>query len=264
MAERNSFRDGTLIRGFGIHIQRYEFAADYCRQRTVLDAGCGVGYGAAYLAYVAAREVVGVDLSAEALDEARVLYSLPNLRFVQGNVELLGQLSELDDEYDCIVSLENIEHIDDPRAFLKCASDLLSPSGVLVCSTPNGLLTERDESGRIVNPFHVHEYTMDEFQGLFADYFGTIELYGQWQTPSGRTRMSQARLVFEQLCEAYYNPMSRFGRTMKKVFGRTSAPAPVFSSAGESHPGEYIIRPLCFPLYPWPPEYLIGVCRRCV
>ena len=48
------------------HIARYAFAARLCRNRRVLDAGCGTGYGSAELA-LNAQLVTGIDVSAEAL-----------------------------------------------------------------------------------------------------------------------------------------------------------------------------------------------------
>ena len=39
-------------------------------------------------------------------------------------------------EFDFVVSLETIEHLFDPRLFLRRAFEVLKPSGVLVLSTP--------------------------------------------------------------------------------------------------------------------------------
>ena len=59
-----------------LHLKRYEFAQPYCAGREVLDAGCGVGYGTAFLAETA-RRVVGVDRSGDAIDYARTRYARP-------------------------------------------------------------------------------------------------------------------------------------------------------------------------------------------
>ena len=63
-----------------LHLKRYEFALPYCRGASVLDAGCGVGYGTAHLARVAER-VVGVDVSDDAVSYARAHYAGPNVEF---------------------------------------------------------------------------------------------------------------------------------------------------------------------------------------
>ena len=61
--------DGELIEVE--HLARYRWAAQLVAGRTVLDAGCGVGYGSAMLAGAGAGEVVGLDLSARAIEAAR-------------------------------------------------------------------------------------------------------------------------------------------------------------------------------------------------
>ena len=45
--------DETPAGVVALHLKRYDFARRYCDGADVLDAGCGVGYGAAYLAEVA-------------------------------------------------------------------------------------------------------------------------------------------------------------------------------------------------------------------
>src|SRR5438552_8798835 len=67
------------------HIGRYRFAAEAVRGKRVLDVACGSGYGCAILAETAA-EVVGVDISAEAVAHAAARYaSLKNVRFACGD-----------------------------------------------------------------------------------------------------------------------------------------------------------------------------------
>jgi len=61
-----------------LHLKRYEFARPFCVGKDVLDAGCGVGYGTAYLAETA-RRVVGVDVDADAIEYARVISSPSSL-----------------------------------------------------------------------------------------------------------------------------------------------------------------------------------------
>src|SRR5438552_18667808 len=63
-----------------LHLKRYEFAAPRCRGADVLDAGCGVGYGSAFLGEVAAR-VVGVDRDEPAIAYARARYGRTNVEF---------------------------------------------------------------------------------------------------------------------------------------------------------------------------------------
>ena len=66
MPERLSINDQSILYGYAHHIQRYEFALNYCGHKRVLDAGCGTGYGSYYLSINGASEVIGVDIAADA------------------------------------------------------------------------------------------------------------------------------------------------------------------------------------------------------
>ena len=94
-----------------LHLKRYEFARPYCVGKRVLDAGCGVGYGSAFLGE-AARSVVGVDVSAEAIEYARTRYGGRNVEFAVGDLQ---QLERGDAEFDAIVAFEVIEHLPHPE-----------------------------------------------------------------------------------------------------------------------------------------------------
>lgn len=264
MSERVMLKDGSFERGYGIHANRYEFVARFCEGKTVLDAGCGIGYGSAILRQRGAAKVVGVDLSEEALGEARRYFTHPSITFVQGNLEGLDDIKELPADVDIVVNLENIEHLHHPEAFLGHVAARLCgrENGRLIVSTPNGELTQRTPNGAIVNRFHVQEFTTEQFCALLNPFFAELAFFGQWLTPAGRTRRANDLLCFEQLCEAYFNPACRLGRVVKRLAGRPVAPPPQFTGEGDSYPWEYQIEPLTPSPYPWPPECLLAVCAK--
>ena len=168
MAERISLQDKTLFLGYSNHIQRYVFASNYIAGRRVLDAGCGTGYGSVFLATRGASSVTAIDISDEALAEANRLYHRDNLRFIKGDVERLSEIPDLGSLFDVVINLENIEHLAHPAHFLEETRRQLTTEGILVVSTPNGELTERDDAGRILNPFHVQEFTESASRALEA------------------------------------------------------------------------------------------------
>src|SRR5262245_58225397 len=66
------------------HLQRYEFAArSLTKGARVLDAGCGVGYGAAYLVDRGAATVAAVDASADALAIGARTFARPGIQWIQ-------------------------------------------------------------------------------------------------------------------------------------------------------------------------------------
>jgi SAM-dependent methyltransferase len=166
-----------------LHLKRYEFARPHCVGKHVLDAGCGTGYGSAFLGE-SARNVLGIDVSGEAIDYARARYGGGNVEFVVGDLQ---QLERGDAEFDAVVAFEVIEHLPHPDRFVAEARRVLKPDGVLVVSTP------RADHGheRPENPFHEREFARDEFERLLRGSFGRVDVYGQRRLQSARHRVLQ-------------------------------------------------------------------------
>ena len=155
------------------HVARYAFASRLAAGRRVLDAGCGSGYGAAKLA-VEAREVLGIDVSQEAVDYAREYYQAPNLRFDRGDCL---NIPAADGSFDLVVAFEIIEHLSDWRRFLAEVRRVLAPDGQFVVSTPNLLYYAEARAGLGPNPFHVHEFEFHEFRAELESVFPNVALY---------------------------------------------------------------------------------------
>ena len=156
------------------HWHRYHFARRWARDRVVLDVACGEGYGSALLARDA-LQVIGVDLSAEAIAHARSTYAaVANARF---ECAPCARLPLGDASVDVAVSFETIEHIAEQEAFLDELARVLRPEGLLILSCPNRL-EYRDRRG-FENPFHVKELYRDELAQLLAPRFPASAWYGQ-------------------------------------------------------------------------------------
>jgi SAM-dependent methyltransferase len=166
-----------------IHRKRYEFARPLCEGRDVLDAGCGVGYGTAFLAE-RARHVVGVDVDPEAIAYARRRYAAPNVEFRVGDV---AALDLGDASVDVACSFETIEHLADRDAFLVEMRRVLRQHGTLIVSTPRADRTVE----RPANPFHAVELSAADFEALLRRHFGEVELYGQRRLQTRRHRLLQ-------------------------------------------------------------------------
>ena len=163
-----------------LHLKRYEFALPYCRNRVVLDAGCGVGYGTAHLAREATR-VVGVDVDEETITYARTRYGGANVEFLVADVLALPFDA---DAFDVACSFEIVEHVPDAERFVRELARVLRPGGTLVLSTPRA----EDPALRPDNPFHEREFDADALRGLLQESFATVELYGQRRVETTRHR----------------------------------------------------------------------------
>ena len=153
------------------HVARYGFAESLVSERRVLDAGCGVGYGAKRLARRAAS-VTALDIASAPLYESRSKYGAGSVNQCQGDCVRLPFRSE---SFEAVVAFETIEHLQDPGAFLDEAARVLVPSGELIVSTPN-----RDyyaESRPEPNPFHIREFNYNEFREELEQRFPHVTLF---------------------------------------------------------------------------------------
>ncbi|CAB3688900.1 Ubiquinone biosynthesis O-methyltransferase, mitochondrial [Achromobacter mucicolens] len=169
--ERLNFDENTQYDGLeaAIHIARYSFAQPYCADKRVLDVACGEGYGSRLLADWGASEVVGVDISADAVHSAQRHFGGGKVSFIQSEGETLLEKFE-PESFDLIVSFETIEHVVDPVKFLTNVKRLLKPGGVIAISCPNDWWYFPTEEER--NPYHLRKYTFDEFKGLTEGVLG--------------------------------------------------------------------------------------------
>lgn len=106
----------------------------------ILDVGCGGGILSESLARLGGV-VTGIDACAESIEAARNrLISIDdssnlwkkNLSFEDSD---LFDIIERKVQFDCVVAIEVIEHVEDARSFLKGLCELTKPGGLLILST---------------------------------------------------------------------------------------------------------------------------------
>lgn len=100
--------------------------------KTLLDIGCGTGVLTA-IAAARGAATVGIDVSESGLAHARASYPALEWASLSAYDDLRGRLGR---DFDVVISMEAIEHLYDPRLFLKQAHRALKPGGLLVLSTP--------------------------------------------------------------------------------------------------------------------------------
>ena len=177
MIERLSFAESQPHEPIeaAIHLARYLVARSLCAGKRVLDVACGEGYGSHFMATSwGARSVHGVDVSQEAVDRASALFGSDQAAFHCLDVAQLDQTFPAQ-EFDLVVSLETIEHLNDPLGFLESIRRLLAPGGAALISCPNDHWYYRTPEER--NPFHVRKYTFDEFRAMAEQVLGPARCY---------------------------------------------------------------------------------------
>ncbi|MGN6690408.1 MAG: bifunctional 2-polyprenyl-6-hydroxyphenol methylase/3-demethylubiquinol 3-O-methyltransferase UbiG [Sphingopyxis sp.] len=101
--------------------------------RTAIDVGCGAGLLAEPLARMGAA-VTGVDAAPENIAAARDHAAGQGLAITY----FAGELAALPaGTFDLVTSMEVVEHVTDPAAFIGELAARLAPGGLMILSTPN-------------------------------------------------------------------------------------------------------------------------------
>jgi len=148
------------------HRARYDYAAEYLENKNYrfgIDVFCGSGYGTAKLGEVLSANVLGIDGSTEAINEASLRFGYSNVMFAQKYFPF----SLPENWADFVVSFESIEHTEHGEEFIRVVSKTVAPGGTLIISAPN----ENNCSLKLnPSPWHVRHYTPDEMVKFFGAY----------------------------------------------------------------------------------------------
>lgn len=155
------------------HLPRYALARTIASGKTVLDFGCGTGYGTAMLASVAC-EVFGLDIDQGAISWASETHADPRLHFLCRDDLGAGLPAG---QFDLVTCFEMIEHVDHATQTATIASitRLMRDDGILMISTPNPEVTKLYGE----NPYHVREMTLPEFLDLLGEHFAHVRVLEQ-------------------------------------------------------------------------------------
>lgn len=157
------------------HLARYYFAGEFVQNKSVLDLGCGTGYGSYYLSQQGAKFVLGTDIDAEAIQYAQANFKSSCLAFFQSDVSHLPLNSQI---FDVVVSFEVIEHLKSPTPSLAETSRVMTDKGWLVGSTPNRIL-HSPGMAKPHNTFHCREYDPAELERQLRTFFAHVVVLGQ-------------------------------------------------------------------------------------
>ena len=141
--------------------------------KSVIDVGCGAGLMCEPLSRMGGV-VTGIDAAPENVDVAAAHAAGQGLNITYW----CGDVAEIDEQFDVVTSMEVIEHVSDPAAFLRALARCLKPGGLMILSTPNrtplsklGIVTIGESIGGI--PKGTHDWnkfiTPDEMTDLAVD-----------------------------------------------------------------------------------------------
>jgi 2-polyprenyl-6-hydroxyphenyl methylase/3-demethylubiquinone-9 3-methyltransferase len=171
------------------HWQADETALKPLRGRRAADVGCGAGLLAEPLARLGA-EVTGIDAAPENIAAARA-HALGQGLEIDYRV---GGAEALEGRHDLVTSLEVVEHVVEPAAFVGALAAAVAEGGLLILSTPNRtswsrlvMITLGEGSGQI--PKGTHDWDKfiqpDELCGLVRSAgLEVVDVTGLGWTPA--------------------------------------------------------------------------------
>ncbi len=106
---------------------------------SIIDVGCGGGLTAEPLARLGAK-VTAIDAEKDTIKAAKFHASKSELSIDYRHTKVEHLLSSKE-QFDCVIALEIIEHINDLNPFLESLCKLLLPDGVIFISTLNRTLS---------------------------------------------------------------------------------------------------------------------------
>lgn len=161
------------------HLFAYEFAKRTLTGcESVLDLGCGEGYGTHRLSAGGGR-IVGLDVDEQTIAHANEQYETANCRFRCYDGE---RLPFEDETLDAVVSFQVIEHVPHDRLYVSEVARVLKPAGCFILTTPNAA-NRLKPGGKPWNQYHVREYRAAQLAELLAEGFDRVEVSGITASP---------------------------------------------------------------------------------
>jgi SAM-dependent methyltransferase len=141
---------------------------------SILDFGCGSGYGSGFLVENGAR-VLGVDISPVAI--AYATEKFPRASFCVHDLTDSSMTAEISERFDIVVSFDVIEHVEKWWTFLENIRGLLKQGGVAVVGCPNRVA--HFDFSEFWNRFHLQEFTPAQLEWAARTQFNDVTVLGQ-------------------------------------------------------------------------------------
>ena len=166
---------------FTAHLALYHFALPWAVGKTVLDAGCGTGYGAHYLAEQGAACVQAIDLSDKAIGFCQQHFQRANLHYQVMDLQAMRGFAP--HSFDLIFTSNTLEHLPDVGLFFQQAHQLLKPEGVIIVAVPP-IVNEAARLANLANPYHLNIWSPRQWHHTLEQFFAQVACYRHHFAPA--------------------------------------------------------------------------------
>ncbi len=155
------------------HVHRYKICS-ILASGSVLDISCGIGYGSDIICEnPTVSGYLGIDISATEIEYATKQFANDKKSFALGNI---CSLTAEANTFDTIVSLETLEHIEDPNLAIQELARVLKQDGILCGSVPEKDYDDECERVYGPNPFHLHKFSKQDLKSSLEKHFASVEI----------------------------------------------------------------------------------------
>ena len=198
---------------------RYQWAAGFCKDKKVLEVGCGAGQGLGLLAKSASL-VIGGDIEPA------------NLKFAQRHYDGRDKIKLLlfdghkfplkDKSIDVVILYEAIYYLSEPEKFIQEALRVLKDKGVLLICTVNCSWPDFNPS-----PFSTKYFSVPELYQMLKTKFPTVEIYGAFPALADSAKTRLVSFIKRTAVSLHLIPKTMKGKKLlKRLFFGQLIPIP--------------------------------------
>lgn len=178
LGEYFSYAVKTDIKHMMFTFSRYKFAAKMIENRencSILELGCNEGLGTLFFKQIvkSTKKIVGVDLDSEAINWSKKYIEDNTIHFIEDNF-----INKKYGNFDVIVSLDVIEHIDKSREsdFVNTIDINLDKNGIAIIGTPSKFQNQyASQASKIA---HINLYDQRSLYRLLSSKFTNVFIFG--------------------------------------------------------------------------------------
>lgn len=215
---------------------RYQWAAGFCKDKKVLEVGCGAGQGLGLLAKSASL-VIGGDIEPANLKFAQRHYN------GRDKIKLLlfdgHEFPFQDKSLDVVILYEAIYYLSEQEKFIQEARRVLKDNGTLLICTVNCSWLDFNPS-----TFSTKYFSVPELYDLLKTCFPKVEVFGAFPAVTDSTKTRLISFVKRMAVSMHLIPKTMKGKELlKRLFFGQLIPIPVEIEENGHHFQEPVLIP---------------------